>query len=227
MEKYWTFCPVDHRHIAMINGCAPAMEFMMQILCEEYDTIIAPTPTFSSFFSEWWCRARVSIVGAHTKAEDKFDITTECLEDAYERSLKKGKAPKMLVLIQPNNPTGKLYSRETLMRCIKWAFEKGIHVVSDEIYAITIFEGNTMLSAAQVVYEELEKVEKSSAEDDKKFAHYLKNYVHVVGGFSKDFSLNGLRSGLIYTQNEEVLDALNGMIVGAHNYMSNNTAFYI
>ena len=73
----------------------------------------------------------------------------------------------------------------------------------------------------------MERLKGTVKAEDQEYVDYLKNYIHIVGGFSKDFSLNGLRTGLIYTQNEEVLDALNGMILGAHNYMSNNTAFYI
>ena len=119
---------------------------MLQVLCEEYDTVIVPTPLFSSFFTEWWIRARVAIVGAKTKKEDQYNITLECLEAAYQESKSNGKTPKALFLIQPNNPTGFLYSKETLLMCLQWAHKKGIHLISDEIYAITIFEGNEMLS---------------------------------------------------------------------------------
>merc|ERR1719454_657490 len=73
MEKYWFFRPVDPEHLVLINGCAPAMEFMMQLLCEEYDSVIMPTPTFAVFFVEWWARARVKIEGAHTVEENNFD----------------------------------------------------------------------------------------------------------------------------------------------------------
>lgn len=211
----------------MINGCAPAIEFMMQILCEDYDTVIVPTPLFTMFFTEWWVRARVAIVGAVTKAEDDFDITIECLEGAFQESVKNGKVPKALVLIQPNNPTGKLYPKETLLRCIEWAKGKGIHVISDEIYAITIFEDYDMLSMARVVHDEIEQIKDSSEQKDKEHIHYLTNYTHIVGGFSKDFCVNGLRTGIIYSKNAEVLEALAGFLLFVHNYMSNNSAFLL
>lgn len=86
----------------------------MQLLCEEYDTVIIPTPMFSTFFVEWFARSRVLIEAAETKAEENFDITLECLDAAWEKSTKNGKRPKVLVLVQPNNPTGKMYSYATL-----------------------------------------------------------------------------------------------------------------
>lgn len=218
MEKYWFGGPANPENIILINGCAPAMEFMMNLLCEEYDTVIIPTPTFAVFFVEWWARSRVIIEGAHCKEEENFAVTRQVLDEAFDRSFQKGKKPKMLALIQPNNPTGKLLSHDCLKMCLLWAYEKDIHIVCDEIYAITIFQGQKMISMAGVI-REFEETKKK----DEDFLRFLESHVHIAGGFSKDFSLNGLRTGLIYTKNKEILKAASEIVIGVHQYMANSS----
>jgi aspartate/methionine/tyrosine aminotransferase len=41
--------------------------------------------------------------------------------------------------------------------CLNWAYSKGIHIISDEIYAISIFEGNKMISMAGIWHELIAK----------------------------------------------------------------------
>jgi aspartate/methionine/tyrosine aminotransferase len=49
-----------------------------------------------------------------------------------------------------------MLSKRCLEMCLKWAYEKGIHIISDEIYAISIFEGNQMISMAGIWHEYIE-----------------------------------------------------------------------
>ena len=56
-----------------------------------------------------------------------------------------------------------------------------------------------MISLAGV-WHDLTKVKKN----DKDWSHYLKNYIHITGGLSKDFGMSGFRIGITYTCNEEI-----------------------
>ena len=73
---------------------------------------------------------------------------------------------------------------------IYWALEKGIHVVSDEIYADGTFPDQTMISAADVMHE------KNNGQ-----SKYLSDYVHIVAGMSKDFGMSGFRIGWLISHN--------------------------
>ena len=73
--------------------------------------------------------------------KDNFQPTVESLEAAYNLAKDSGSPPKFLILIQPNNPTGILYSEETIRLCLDYAYSKKLHIVSDEIYAISVFPG--------------------------------------------------------------------------------------
>jgi len=81
-----------------------------------------------------------------------------------------------------------MYSKAQLELCIKWAKKHDIHIISDEIYAMSVFPGTEMLSIAQL---------KSDYEK-----------IHIVGGLSKDFGMSGFRVGICYTKNKDVIKAL-------------------
>ena len=59
----------------------------------------------------------------------------------------------MLLLTNPHNPLGVVYSAETLLSCVTWARSKGIHVVVDEIYAMSVHQpnGNAFRSVLDVL----------------------------------------------------------------------------
>lgn len=65
-----------------------------------------------------------------------------------------GSKPKAILLSQPNTPTGKMMSPKTLLMCLKWAYEKEIHLISNELYAISLYEKQKMQSLAQVWFDE-------------------------------------------------------------------------
>jgi aminotransferase len=75
-----------------------------------------------------------------TTAANSFEPTVDSLEDAYEQALMNGSKPKALLLSQPNTPTGKMMSPKCLQMCLKWAHEKEIHLISNELYAISLYE---------------------------------------------------------------------------------------
>ena len=76
----------------------------------------------------------------------------------------------MLLLTNPHNPLGVVYSAETISACVGWARKKGMHVVVDEIYAMSVHQvrggegegrvdgprerrgGKRLASSASVVY---------------------------------------------------------------------------
>jgi len=88
-----------------------------------------------------------------------------------------------------------------MKECLEWAYKKNIHVISDEIYAISIFEGYKLNTMAQIWLKQLE-----DPTLDADYLHYLENYVHIVGGLSKDFGISGFRVGIIYTRNQDIMN---------------------
>lgn len=116
-----------------------------------------------------------------------------------------------------------MISQKCLLECLKWAYDKEIHLISNEIYAISVYEKQKMISMAQVWFDEQKnKKEKTN----KRYQGWLKNQVHVTGGLSKDFGINGFAVGFIYTKNEDILAASRSTF-GMLHQVSTHTQFLL
>ena len=113
---------------------------MISLFCNEGDTVIVPSPCNSSLFADLYIKSKVFVGAAQTTAETAFEPTIDSLEDAYDQALMNGSKPKALLLLQPNNPTGRMLSRSCLTMCLQWAYEKEIHLISNELYAISLYD---------------------------------------------------------------------------------------
>jgi aspartate/methionine/tyrosine aminotransferase len=82
------------------------------------------------------------------------------------------------LLTNPGNPTGKVIPAPLMKEILAWANQKEMHVVIDEIYAISVFAEESSFKSVYS-FDSLPNPQKT----------------HIVWGISKDFSLNGLRMG--------------------------------
>jgi 1-aminocyclopropane-1-carboxylate synthase len=85
-----------------------------------------------------------------------------------------------------------MYSPGEIEEVMRWAQGAGIHVVFDEIYALSVFAERSFTSCAHV-------------------AAGLGDSVHIVWAFSKDFGASGLRCGVLISENEALLRAVDSL----------------
>ena len=118
------------------------------------------------------------------------------LDAAVLASERNGVTPRVLLISHPMNPLGICYPPEVIKEMVEWCREKKIHLISDEIYAGSVYrpEDANFVSALEVA---------SSADDTSEFLG-IGPYVHLVYAFSKDFALSGLRVGAVYSENPEI-----------------------
>ena len=62
------------------------------------------------------------------------------LESSWGKAVEKGLKPKILLLTNPNNPLGTVYSKEIIASAVDWARGKGMHIIVDEIYGLSIHD---------------------------------------------------------------------------------------
>jgi len=199
-------------------GCNAVLENLAICLAEAGDAVLIPTPYYAAFefdlvaraglkiqpvttfdFNDLNCngddsdepcnKARASTIPVHMYYPNKA-----ALDAAYERSMiEHVSTPRILLLSSPNNPLGVCYPAHVVQECIDWAEERGVHVISDEIYAGSVYrtdEGRVpWTSVAELAFHENKK---------------LGPHVHIVYAMSKDFALSGLRVGAVYTENEDI-----------------------
>ncbi|PFA70064.1 aspartate aminotransferase [Bacillus sp. AFS015802] len=167
--------------IIVTSGAKHALYTLFQVLLNEGDEVIIPTPYWVSYPEQ------VKLAGGNPvivegKEENEYKITPQQLEASVTSKT------KAVILNTPSNPTGMLYSREELQAIGDVCLEKGIMIVSDEIYEKLVYGGNTHTSIAQLSPE-------------------LKEQTIVINGVSKSHSMTGWRIGYA-AGNEAVIKAM-------------------
>lgn len=120
--------------ILVTVGVSEGLDLAMRVLLNPGDEVLIPEPCYVSY------RPCVSLaggvpVGVETHAEAQFAVTAEQLKAACtERT-------KAILLGYPSNPTGAVLNREQIVDIINFARERGLYVVSDEIYDRLTYEG--------------------------------------------------------------------------------------
>ena len=146
----------------------------------------------------------------------QYELTTADLDRAHA---KLGDRFRVLLLTQPNNPTGQVYGEQQLEDIFRWCADRQIHLVVNEIYALSLLDTSHPDLTADypepvpfaTVLPLLER-EKSP-------------YLHWWYAISKDFGLSGLRLGLGYTYNEDLVKAWGNY--GSTGMTSNHTQWLL
>lgn len=98
---------------------------------------------------------------------------------------------KGLILINPQNPLGDIYSPGELQEYLEFAKRHELHVVVDEVYMLSVFE-ESLGYRSVLSLERLPDPQRT----------------HVMWATSKDFGMSGLRFGTLYTENRDVATAV-------------------
>jgi len=170
----------------IIIGCGAkhCLYNAIQVLCEEDDEVILPTPYWVSYPEQ------IKLSGARplivkTRMEDGFKITPELLLKNITRRT------KLLILNTPSNPTGSVYSKDELEEIAEIAVKKHIYVISDEIYEKIIYDGIEHVSIASLNSQ-------------------IKKLTIVINGLSKTYSMTGWRIGYA-AADERIIKAMSNL----------------
>src|SRR6266705_1777939 len=137
--------------------------------CQEGDEVVIPAPYWLSY-PEMVKLAGAKPVIVHTTDKTEFKITPEQLRSSITPRT------RLFVLNSPSNPTGSVYTPEEIKVLGDICVEKGVLIMSDEIYEHLLYDGATHKSVASFSQ-----------------AHY--DHTIVVHGFAKAWSMTGWRLG--------------------------------
>lgn len=191
-SKHFLGRPIDADSVCTLAGAGSVLEAVFWALCDPGDGVLVATPGYAGFWMDLEHRDEAVIVGVSTDPDDGFRITPDALDRAWESSERPIRA---LLLSSPDNPTGRVLDASELSRIIAWTRTRGIHLVSDEIYALSVFGGSDFVSVSHL----------TELGDD----------VHVVWAISKDFAASGLRCGFLFSHNERLRSAVSGQAIWA------------
>lgn len=123
------------------NGVSELITMSMQGLIDNGDEILVPMPDYPLW------TAAVTLAGGNA-IHYICDEEAEWYPDIADIKSKITSRTKAIVLINPNNPTGALYSRELLEEIVKVAREHQLIIYSDEIYDRLVMDGEEHISTA-------------------------------------------------------------------------------
>lgn len=146
-------------------------------------------------------RAGTPLLLVPGKSADHFAVNRDDLEAAFAEHSARGLVPRALLLASPNNPLGTTYTRDQLTSYLAFCKARSLHVISDEIYAASVFGPPEFVSMLTVVDD--------SDEETREFA---REHVHVLYGISKDLGLPGFRLGGMYTRNARLAEATSAQL---------------
>ncbi|KAF1970817.1 PLP-dependent transferase [Bimuria novae-zelandiae CBS 107.79] len=213
---------VKPEHIVLTAGATDALDNLLHSICDEGDSIIVPGPSWYGFARIAGARANINVVVARPPTYQNFDnYLLPSLQAAYDFSADKSKI-KAVLLCNPQNPTSRCYTRKSLIETMEFCQERGLHFISDEIYARTqlndVPAGSPKFVSALSLTEPL--VPEGAVKIDP-------SRVHVVWAASKLFGSGGFRIGcLVSQQNPQLLTAMSMVTWGHANnlaclYLSN------
>jgi aspartate/methionine/tyrosine aminotransferase len=180
---------VEPRHLAVLAGAGSVLEILFHALADPGDGVLIPTPSYAGFWPDLETRDGLTIVPVHCDSAEGFRLTTGQLDRALAGA---GRPVRALLFTSPNNPLGTVYTREELEEILAWAERARIHVVFDEVYALSVFGERAFVSSATL-------------------RPRLGERVHIVWAFSKDFAASGLRCGVLVSENEAVIAAVDAL----------------
>ncbi len=137
--------------------------------CEEGDEVIIPSPYWLSY-PEMVKMAGAKPVIVQTTDKTEFKLTPEALRQAINSR------SRLLVLNSPSNPTGSVYTPEEIKALGDICVERGLLIMSDEIYEHLLYDGAVHKSVAS-------------------FSPAHQEHTIIVHGFAKAWSMTGWRLG--------------------------------
>jgi len=179
-------------------GCGVVLENCFFCFCDYGDACLVPAPYYGQFGRDLGMRAGVEIVKVHpsSASADRFGkLSVEDLQAAYTPKC------KVLLLTNPHNPLGIVHSKADLIAVLRWAQSLDLHVISDEIYACSVYKNKDDFVSLADLVSELELPDE----------HWVQTHCHTVFGFSKDFGASGLRIGALHSKNSAIVHAWNAL----------------
>ncbi len=162
----------DFENIMITNGAKQAIYNLFQILINEGDEVIIPSPYWLSYPQIVKLAGGKPII-LETSPENNFKIDMNKLQSKISSKT------KFIIINSPNNPTGKVLKENELNILADILREnQRINIISDEIYELIIKKGFRHISFAA-------------------FANDLKDRIYTVNGFAKGWAMTGWRLGYL------------------------------
>lgn len=172
---------IDHNDIIITTGGSEAISFALKTCLNPGDEIIIPEPFYTNY-NAFALDASVKIVPITSNIKTGFALPPI---SEFEKAITP--RTKAIMVCNPNNPTGYLYSKDELMQLREIVLKHNLYLFADEVYREFCYDGEKHFSVM-----ELEGLEEHAV---------------LMDSVSKRYSECGVRIGALITKNKAVISA--------------------
>jgi len=179
LAEYYQKCNlnVNADHILVTTGGSEAITMTLNSIMDNGDEVIIPEPFYANY-NGFSISAGVSVTPITSSINDGFALPS--IEEFEKKITPKTKA---IIICNPGNPTGYLYSKEELQQLAEIVVKHDLYLIADEVYREFAYDGLTHHSILELGI------------DDNAI---------VIDSTSKRYSMCGARVGCLITKNSEV-----------------------
>ena len=170
---------VTHNDIIVTTGGSEALLFAFGSIMDADDEIIIPEPFYANY-NGFSTASGINIVPVISKIEDNFALPP--IEEFEKLITPKTKA---ILICNPGNPTGYLYSKEEIKKLAEIVKKHDLFLIADEVYREFVYDGISHYSILQ--------------------EPGLEDHAIVIDSVSKRYSMCGARIGYLVSKNKEVI----------------------
>lgn len=182
VEYYKRFdIDLEYEDILITTGGSEAIIFTLMAICDQGDEIIIPEPFYTNY-NGFAVEAGVKVVPITSGIEDDFQLPP--IETIAAKITDKTRA---VMICNPNNPTGYVYSKEELRLLRELVLKHDLFLLSDEVYREFVYDGEVHSSVMHLPG--------------------IEDRAIMLDSVSKRYSACGARIGMIVTRNREVIQA--------------------
>ncbi|MGG5485653.1 pyridoxal phosphate-dependent aminotransferase [Gaetbulibacter sp. PBL-D1] len=170
---------VEYDDIIVTTGGSEALLFAFGSIMDSDDEIIIPEPFYANY-NGFSTASDIKVVPVISKIEDNFALPA--IEEFEKLITPKTKA---ILICNPGNPTGYLYSKEEIKKLAQIVKKHDLFLIADEVYREFVYDGNEFYSIMQ---------EESIAEN-----------AIMIDSVSKRYSMCGARIGYLVSKNKSFI----------------------
>lgn len=159
----------EFTQITVASGAKHSVYIALIAILNPEDEVILPAPYWVSYYEMIRMAGGVPVI-VEAGEEQHFKITPEQLENAV------GPKSKAIMINNPSNPTGMLYTRQELEKIAKVCKKHDIYIIADEIYSGLVYDDKEFVSIATLSQDAYERT-------------------ILITGVSKSYAMTGWRIG--------------------------------
>jgi aspartate aminotransferase len=170
---------VNQEEILITTGGSEAISFAFKVCMNPGDEVIIPEPFYTNY-NAFALAAGVKVVPITSKISDGFALPAI---SEFEKSITP--RTKAIMVCNPNNPTGYLYSKDELLQLRDLVIKHDLYLFADEVYREFCYDGNSHFSVMNL--------------------EGLEEHAVLMDSVSKRYSECGVRIGALISKNKKLI----------------------